>query len=136
MPSSSDRDAAANEICGGIPPNTVLSLGTGNQPFYRNSTNKNADDHDCGVPYYNMGFTVKDKCQVNLTKDYCLGMYDNIKRSCPTLDRKKKAITWEGGLVTDNCGIAYFTSGYDVATTDTTYEPDPFYYMTNTYWWE
>ena len=134
MPNAAANDAAAEKICGGIPENTVLSLGIGKQPFYLNSTSQTPGDKNCEKQFYNMAFTVKDKCEVPLTKEYCLGMYHNIVQSCPLIDPKNGA-SWEGGLATDNCGVAYFTSGYDI-TALTTQNHDPFFDTTNAYWWE
>ncbi len=110
MPNDAQNDAFAELICGKIPSNTVLSLGLGKQPFYTNSNISMATtDPNYLLAYFNMGFTVKDKCEEHLTKEYCSAMYQNIKKSCGRLDPKSGA-TWEGGLVTDNCGVAYFTS--------------------------
>ena len=134
MPTAADNDAIANTLCGNIPPNTVLSLGIGKQPFYYNSSSHDADDKNCQKQFYNIAFTVKDKCLVTLTKEYCMGMYNNIKNTCPTLNPKGGA-TWEGGIVTDNCGIAAFTSGYDI-TQGLPSDNNPFFDKTASYWWE
>ena len=131
MPNGTHNDAAAEAICGNIPSNTVLGLGSGEQQFYANSTNQTADDKNCHQQFYNMAFTVKENCKVPLTKDYCLAMYKNINVACPLIKPHRNA-TWEGGIVTDNCGIAYFTSGVDIMP----YNNNPFYDKTDTYWWE
>ena len=134
MPNGSDNDAVIDELCGGIPDKTVLSLGIGNQPLYLNSTSKTPGDKNCQKQFYNMGFTVKDKCEIKLTKEYCLGMFKNIVQSCPLINPKYGA-SWEGGVVTDNCGVMTFTSGYDIVEL-TKGTNNPFFDLTNTYWWE
>ena len=134
MPNGADNDAAAEEICGGIPRNTVISLGIGNQPFYMDSTSQTPGDKNCEKQFYNMAFTVKDKCEVRLTKEYCMAMYHNIVQSCTLLSPDSGA-SWEGGIATDNCGVAYFTSGYDIKGL-TSQNHNPFFDMTNVYWWE
>lgn len=135
MPKYADNSAAASDMCGGIASNTVLSLGIGNQPFYMNSTSQTADDPNCRKQFYNMAFTVKDNCEVPLTKEYCMAMYNNIVQSCPILNPSSGA-TWEGGLATDNCGVAYFTSGYDIQELTPDEDNNPFFDLTSTYWWE
>lgn len=134
MPNHTDNDAAAQKLCGSIPANTVLSLGIGNQPFYLNSTDQTPGDKNCQKQFYNIGFTAKDKCEIQLTKEYCLGMISNIVKSCDIHSNLDGAV-WEGGLVTDNCGVAYFTSGYDIVEL-TKDNHNPFFEMTSPYWWE
>ena len=134
MPKYQDNDAAADKLCGSIPDGTELKLGIGNQPFHLMSTSDTPDDPNCQKQFYNMGFTVKDNCRLPLTKDYCMSMYHNIVNSCELLNPDSGA-TWEGGLVTDNCGVAYFTSGYDV-TEIAGDSNNPFVDMNAQYWWD